>query len=79
MVIVLVIQSACPNPYTLHELLPDTDVGVVHKGGQVVDVVAWLIEVLDGNGVGVAEANQVLEDERVVFPKTAPEHSRERV
>jgi hypothetical protein len=49
MVIVLIIKVASPNPEMAQEFLSDFDILVVDEGGEVVNVVGWFIEVLDGD------------------------------
>lgn len=73
-VVVLIIEIASPNFYVFQELLPYLSVLVVDKSGKVVDVVRWLVEILDGHRVWVAKTHQVLKHEGVVLPETAPEN-----
>lgn len=79
MMIVFIIYFACPFPEVLHEGLPDLYILIVDKSGEVVDVVAGLVEIFDRDGVRVSKSYEVLEDEGVVLPKSAPEDSSKRV
>jgi hypothetical protein len=72
MMIVFIIQITGPYLQMSHEFLADFDVGIVDESGEVVYVVCWFVEIFDGDGVGVSEADEVLEDEGIVFPQATP-------
>lgn len=79
MVVILVIEIANPHLKMGHKLLPNSDIRVDDEGGQVVYVVAGLVEVFNGHRIGVPEADQVLKYECVVFPYAAPQNRSQGV
>lgn len=62
-----------------HEGLPDLYILVVDESGEIVDVVAGLVEIFDRDGVRVSESYEVLEDKGVVLPESAPENSSKSI
>lgn len=49
MMIVFIIYLAGPFPDVLHEGLPDLYILIVDESGEVVDIVAGLVEIFDGD------------------------------
>lgn len=49
MVIVLIIEVACPYPQMTQEFLPNFYIRIVNESGEVVDVIGWLVEILNGD------------------------------
>lgn len=79
MMIIFIIYFAGPFPEVLHESLPYLYILVVDESGEIVDIVAGLVEVFDRYGVGVSESYEVLEDKGVVLPEATPEDSGESI
>lgn len=79
MMIVLIIYFAGPFPEVFHKGLSYLYILVVDECCEIVDVVAWLVEIFDRDGIGVSESYEVLEDKGVVLPETAPENSSEGI
>jgi hypothetical protein len=72
MMIVFIIEIAGPYLEVVHKFLPHLYILIIDEGCEIIDVVIRLVEILNWDGVGIPETDQVLENEGIVFPETAP-------
>lgn len=72
MMIVLVIEFARPYFEMIHEFKSDLHISVVDESSEIVDIVGRLVEIFDGNSVGIPKSYQVLKDKSIVFPQSTP-------
>lgn len=49
MMIIFIIEVASPYPKVAQKFLPNFDIRVVDEGSEVVDVIGWLVEILNGD------------------------------
>ena len=75
MMIILVIEITYPNFKMAHKFLPYLGIAVSDECCQIVDIVGRLVKLFDRYWIRIPEPNQILKNECIVFPQTAPKDS----
>lgn len=57
MMIIFIVQLACPDIDVMDELLADFRILIIDEGCEIVDVIRWLVEVFYRDWVWITEAN----------------------
>lgn len=68
MMIKFIIQVAYPYFQMSHKLLANSDIRISDECCQIINIIAWLVEVFYWYGVRITKPYQILKNKRIIFP-----------
>jgi len=71
MMIIFILEIACPYFNMIYELLSYFHIWIVDKCGKVVNIITCLVEIFDRHRVRVTKTYEVLKHKSIILPHSA--------